>query len=183
IDGKNVIIYEASIRSDLQLADEEGVDCLPNATIFEQLAFMGTVASAIICLATNQKFNCSKWIFDSMGRNVDKVSRKFLMYPRNIRRIGKGFSGRITPLFPTMVVQSQLGEGLAMPNDPHHTPIILQSLSSQPQKTHKPRKPKRMVTEVPQPSDLMKHVAYDAIHKELGDRLVRAGNIASSLEA
>nr|GEY07515.1 hypothetical protein [Tanacetum cinerariifolium] len=28
---------------------------------------------------------------------------------RNMRRIGKGFSERITPLFPTMVVQSQMG--------------------------------------------------------------------------
>ncbi|GKD77641.1 hypothetical protein Tco_1340262, partial [Tanacetum coccineum] len=30
-----------------------------------------------------------------------------------MRRVGKGFSGRVTPLFPTMVVQNQseLGEG------------------------------------------------------------------------
>nr|GEW66163.1 putative ribonuclease H-like domain-containing protein [Tanacetum cinerariifolium] len=40
-----------------------------------------TVASAIICLATNQKFNFSKWIFKSMGRNLDNKSGKFLMYP------------------------------------------------------------------------------------------------------
>ncbi|GKC00818.1 retrovirus-related pol polyprotein from transposon TNT 1-94 [Tanacetum coccineum] len=48
----------------LQLADEKGVDCLPNSTIFEQLALMSpkttawnefssTMASAIIGLATN----------------------------------------------------------------------------------------------------------------------------------
>nr|GEW52159.1 ribonuclease H-like domain-containing protein [Tanacetum cinerariifolium] len=41
VDGKKIIITEASIRRDLQLADEEGVDCLPNSTIFEQLALMG----------------------------------------------------------------------------------------------------------------------------------------------
>ncbi|GJV83936.1 putative ribonuclease H-like domain-containing protein [Tanacetum coccineum] len=63
---------------DLQLEDAEGVDCLPNVTIFEQLALMGpkttawnefssTMASAIICLATNQKFNFSKYIFESSG--------------------------------------------------------------------------------------------------------------------
>nr|GEV52570.1 hypothetical protein [Tanacetum cinerariifolium] len=39
-DGKKVIITEASIRRDLQFADEEGVDCLPNDTIFEQLALI-----------------------------------------------------------------------------------------------------------------------------------------------
>ncbi|GKC33114.1 putative ribonuclease H-like domain-containing protein [Tanacetum coccineum] len=37
VDGKKIIITESSVRRDLQLADEEGVDCLPNSTIFEQL--------------------------------------------------------------------------------------------------------------------------------------------------
>ncbi|GJV44685.1 putative ribonuclease H-like domain-containing protein [Tanacetum coccineum] len=41
VDGKKVIISETSIRRDLQLADEECVKCLPNSTIFEQLALMG----------------------------------------------------------------------------------------------------------------------------------------------
>nr|GEX53848.1 hypothetical protein [Tanacetum cinerariifolium] len=94
-------------------------------------------------------------------------------------KVGKGFSGRVTPLFPTMMVQSELGEGSAMPTDPHHTPTILLSLSSQPQKTHKPRKPTRKVTHVPQPSDPMEHVIDEAIHKELGDSLVRAATAAS----
>nr|GEV07923.1 retrovirus-related Pol polyprotein from transposon TNT 1-94 [Tanacetum cinerariifolium] len=72
-------------RRDLRLADEEGIDCLPNYTIFEQLALMGpkttawnefssTMTSAIICLATCQKINFSKLIFDSMIRNLDNVS-------------------------------------------------------------------------------------------------------------
>ncbi|GJZ50018.1 hypothetical protein Tco_0604208 [Tanacetum coccineum] len=85
VDGKKIIIIDSSIRRDLQLVDEEGVDCLPNSTIFEQLTLMGpktttwnefssTMASAIICLATNQKFNFSKFIFDSMIRNLDNLS-------------------------------------------------------------------------------------------------------------
>ncbi|GJR39760.1 putative ribonuclease H-like domain-containing protein [Tanacetum coccineum] len=40
-DGKKVVVTEASIRRDLQLGDEGGVDCLPNATIFKQLTLMG----------------------------------------------------------------------------------------------------------------------------------------------
>nr|GFA17911.1 hypothetical protein [Tanacetum cinerariifolium] len=40
VDGKKIIIIEASIRRDLQIADEEGFDCLPNSIIFEQLALM-----------------------------------------------------------------------------------------------------------------------------------------------
>ncbi|GKB23805.1 hypothetical protein Tco_0863206 [Tanacetum coccineum] len=106
---------------------------------------------------------------EGMIRNLDNMSGKFLMYQRfvqvffgnmrrvgkgfsgrviynapshtkkifgNMRRVGKGFSGRVTPLFPTMVVQNQseLGED-------------------------------------------------EAVHKELGDSLVRATTTASTLEA
>ncbi|GJW30897.1 hypothetical protein Tco_0047772 [Tanacetum coccineum] len=85
VDGKKIIITESIVRRDLQLEDAKGIDCLPNATIFEQLTLMGakttawnefssTMASAIICLATNQKFNFSKYIFESMVKNLENVS-------------------------------------------------------------------------------------------------------------
>ncbi|GJY94211.1 putative ribonuclease H-like domain-containing protein [Tanacetum coccineum] len=41
VDGKKVIISKASVRRDLKLEDEEGVDLLPNSIIFEQLTLMG----------------------------------------------------------------------------------------------------------------------------------------------
>nr|GEV38395.1 hypothetical protein [Tanacetum cinerariifolium] len=104
VDEKKVIITKSVVRIDLQLEDTEGVDCLPNATIFEQHPLMGTMDSAIICLATNQKFNFSKYIFESMVKNLDNV-KKFLMYPGF--EVGKDFSGWVTPLFPTMMVQAQ----------------------------------------------------------------------------
>ncbi|GJU60841.1 hypothetical protein Tco_1238607 [Tanacetum coccineum] len=257
VDGKKIIITESTVRRDLQLEDAEGVDCLPNATIFEQLALMGyeqisqkltfykaffsqqwkflihtilqclsakttawnefssTMASEIICLATNQKFNFLKYIFESMLKNLENVSGKFLMYPRfvqvfldkqlegmsnhnriyvtpshtkkifgNMRRIGKGFSGRKTPLFQIIVVQEQaeIGEGSTNPTDPHHTPTIIQP-SHQPQKKQKPRKPKRKDTQIPQSSGPTEYVADEAVYKELDDSLVRAATIASSLEA
>ncbi|GKA10380.1 hypothetical protein Tco_0689813 [Tanacetum coccineum] len=225
VDGKKIIITESSVRRDLQLADENGIDCLTNSIIFKQLALMGpkttawnkfssTMASAIICLATNQKFNFLKFIFESMVRNLDNLSGKILMYPRfvqvfleqqlddlsthkrfyvapshtknifaNMRRVGKGFFGRVTPLFPTMMVQnqSQMGEGSANPTDPYHTSTIIQP-STQPQNTQKTRKP-RKDTQVPQSSDPTKNVTDEAVHKELGDSLVRAATTASSLEA
>ncbi|GKC24019.1 hypothetical protein Tco_1026169 [Tanacetum coccineum] len=81
-----------------------------------------------------------------------------------------------------MVVQNQseLGEGSAMPTDPQHTYTFIQS-SSQPQKTQKPRKPKRKDTQVPQPSGPTDIVADEAVHKELGDSLVRAADVLSYL--
>ncbi|GJU44680.1 hypothetical protein Tco_1201946 [Tanacetum coccineum] len=72
--------------------------------------------------------------------------------------------------------QSQLGEGLAILTDPHHTPTFIQP-SPQPQKTQQPRKPKRKDTQVPQPSDPIENVVDEAIHKELGDSLVRAASL------
>nr|GEX82042.1 hypothetical protein [Tanacetum cinerariifolium] len=99
--------------------------------------FSCSMAYAVICLTTSRKFNFSKYIFNSMVRNVDNL-RNFLMYPRflqvvldnqvddmsthntrytspaltqkvfaNMRRVGKGFSGVETPLFALMLVQPQ----------------------------------------------------------------------------
>ncbi|GJZ92484.1 hypothetical protein Tco_0664549 [Tanacetum coccineum] len=136
------------------------------------------------CFSHKPKVNFSKYIFDSMVKNLDNAG-KFLMYPRfiqvlldnqlegmathnriyispshtkkifaNMRRQRKDFSGRITPLFPTMVVQAQeeMGESSAMPTDPQHTPIITQPSSSQPQRKQKSRRLKRKDTEIPQSS-------------------------------
>ncbi|GKF66492.1 hypothetical protein Tco_0193009, partial [Tanacetum coccineum] len=41
VDGKKVIVIEASVRGYLQLANENGTECLPNATIFAELERMG----------------------------------------------------------------------------------------------------------------------------------------------
>ncbi|GJY63384.1 hypothetical protein Tco_0464844 [Tanacetum coccineum] len=102
-----------------------------------------------------------------------------------MKRVRKGFSGRVTPLFPTMVVQAQeeIGEGSANPTDPHHTPTIIQPSTSQPQKKQKPRKPKRNDTEVPQPSGPTDNVADEAVYEEMDDSLERAATTATSLDA
>nr|GFA05230.1 hypothetical protein [Tanacetum cinerariifolium] len=102
--------------------------------------FSTAMASAVICLSKGQKFNFSKYIFDSLVRNVDSSS-KFYMYPRfiqliiqnqvgdlsthttryicpaltqkvfdNMRQVGKGFSGLETPLFEGMLAARQLAE-------------------------------------------------------------------------
>ncbi|GJX43192.1 hypothetical protein Tco_0259868 [Tanacetum coccineum] len=94
VDKKRVIVTESSIKIDLHLDDAEGTDCLPTATIFEELArmgakstawneFSGSMASLIICLATNQKFNLSKYIFDAMVKHLDG-GVKFLLKERTL---------------------------------------------------------------------------------------------------
>ncbi|GJT84314.1 hypothetical protein Tco_1058656 [Tanacetum coccineum] len=109
--------------------------CLsPKKTAWEQ--FSSNIAAAVICLATNRKFNFSRMIFDHMVSNISSP-HKFLMYPRfvqlcldmqrhklqqhtrvysvpsltmkvfsNMKRITKGFSGQEVALFPNMLAVS-----------------------------------------------------------------------------
>nr|GEU32347.1 hypothetical protein [Tanacetum cinerariifolium] len=90
---EEVVITEDVIRQDLRLDDAD----VPKELDWNE--FICSMASAVVCLATCRKFNFSKYIFDSMVRNVDRPS-KFLM-------VGKGFSRVETPLFATMLVQPQ----------------------------------------------------------------------------
>ncbi|GJX11634.1 hypothetical protein Tco_0201493 [Tanacetum coccineum] len=50
--------------------------------------------------------------------------------------------------------QEEMGEGLTMPIDPHHTPIITQPSSSQHQKKQKSRRPKKKDTETAQAQEI-----------------------------
>ncbi|GKD85101.1 hypothetical protein Tco_1356255 [Tanacetum coccineum] len=141
------------------------INCLPTVTIFEELARMGakstawnefssSMASLIICLATNQKFNMSKYIFDAMVKHLDG-GVKFLLYLllANMKRAGKDFSERITPLFDTMMVQpiKEMGEDSDHLTDSTLIPIINQpSSSSQPKKKQPSKKAQRQEAEVPQ---------------------------------
>ncbi|GJR24674.1 hypothetical protein Tco_0973201 [Tanacetum coccineum] len=112
------------------------------------------IATAVICLTSNQKYNFSKLIFDGMLRHLD-AKKKFVMYlcfipifldkqlvnipvpldhfPINaltskvfsfMVKKGKHFSGKVTPLFAFMLVQSTEDEGATSerPSEPQPTP-------------------------------------------------------------
>nr|GEY48788.1 hypothetical protein [Tanacetum cinerariifolium] len=102
VDKKKVVVTEAAIRDALHLDDAEGVDCLPNEEIFTALAHMGYEKPSTK-LTFCRKFNFSKYIFDSLVRNVDSSS-KFYMYPRFIHLIIQNQLGVETPLFEGMFV-------------------------------------------------------------------------------
>ncbi|GJS82811.1 hypothetical protein Tco_0749352 [Tanacetum coccineum] len=106
--------------------------CLsPKKTAWEQ--FSSNIATAVICLATNRKYNFSRMIFEHMVSNISSP-HKFFMYPRfiqicldmqrkqlqqhsrtyhvpslsikvfnNMKRPTKGYSGQEVDLFPTML--------------------------------------------------------------------------------
>ncbi|GKB52840.1 putative ribonuclease H-like domain-containing protein [Tanacetum coccineum] len=100
MDGKKIIITESTVRRDLQLEDAEGVDCLPNSTIFEQLTLIGsktttwnefssTMASAIICLANpTDPYNTPTFIQPSTSQpqkkqKLRKPKRKDTQIPQS----------------------------------------------------------------------------------------------------
>ncbi|GKC08953.1 hypothetical protein Tco_1000563 [Tanacetum coccineum] len=112
------------------------IHCLSSkSTSWDQIPT--NIATAVICLATNQVYNFSKLIFDGMMRHLD-AKKKFVMYPRFIPvfltnqlknvpvpldhfpinalttkvfsfmvKKGKKNSRNVTPLFPPMLAHDQ----------------------------------------------------------------------------
>ncbi|GJW64519.1 putative ribonuclease H-like domain-containing protein [Tanacetum coccineum] len=159
VDKKKVIIFETSIRSDLKLDDAEGTYCLPTATIFAELERMGLhLGMNLVALRHLQSYalpqtkNSTFPIF--LEKQVEGMSKHKGVYVTpshtkkvfaNMKRPCKGFSGRVTPLFSTMMVQAteDMGEDLAAPSDSYSTPIISQPSSSKPQKKKSRRKQRK----------------------------------------
>ncbi|GJZ34365.1 ribonuclease H-like domain-containing protein [Tanacetum coccineum] len=101
IDGHSMTITEASLRRHLMLDDHDSITSIPNSKIFEQLTLMGyhtdsdnpkktvweqfssNIATAVICLATNRRYNF------------------FRAYK------GTRYSGQDVVLFPTMLNVSE----------------------------------------------------------------------------
>ncbi|GJW19604.1 hypothetical protein Tco_0027040 [Tanacetum coccineum] len=78
--------------------------------------------------------------------------------------------------------QEEMGEGSTHPTDPYHTPTIIQTSTSQPQRKQIPRKPKRKDTEIPQSSGPIEPVVDEAVYKERDDSLERDATTAPSLD-
>ncbi|GKA26409.1 putative ribonuclease H-like domain-containing protein [Tanacetum coccineum] len=89
VDRKKVIITESTIRRDLQLEDAEGIELF----LDKQVGDMSTHDKIYVTPSHTKK------VFG------------------NRKRVEKGFSGDVTPLFPTMMVQAhkEMGEGSTNP--------------------------------------------------------------------
>nr|GEX95569.1 hypothetical protein [Tanacetum cinerariifolium] len=80
--------------------------------------FRTAMASAILCLSKGQKFNFSKYIFDTLNQvgDLSTHTTRFISPAltqkvfANMRRVGKGFSGVEPPLFKGMLAARQLAE-------------------------------------------------------------------------
>ncbi|GKB19439.1 hypothetical protein Tco_0853362 [Tanacetum coccineum] len=152
VDKKRVIITESSIRRDLHLDDAEGTDCLPTATIFEELERMGyekpsqkhTFYKAFFSPQWKYFIHTITQCLIFINQQLGDMSthKKIFVYPfhtkkvfANMKSARKDFSGRITPLFDTIMVQAseEVGE------DSDH-PIDQPSTSSKPKKKQTSKK-------------------------------------------
>ncbi|GKA88812.1 hypothetical protein Tco_0810624 [Tanacetum coccineum] len=150
IDKKKLIITETSIRSDLHLRCRSA-----KSTAWNE--FSSAMASLVICLATSRKFNLSKYIFDAMLGDMSHHKKIFVNPSHtkkicaNMKREGKDFSRRITPLFDTMMVQAseEVGKDSDHPTDSNQIPIVDQpSTSSPPKKKRKSKRKQRKEAEI-----------------------------------
>nr|GEY51653.1 hypothetical protein [Tanacetum cinerariifolium] len=202
IDAKRVNIKESSIRHILKLDDEEGTSCLANDEIFCLSAkttswneFSSTMASAIKRLATNQKFNFSRYILLSLVKNKE-AGVHFYMFPRfvqlivdhqlgdmshhqdiydnpsltkkvfaNMKRVGTGFSEVITPLFENMLVPAAKEVGQAQDD----VSIPTEPSTSKPHKKYKSK------------NNNQKHLSLK--FQELMDLCARLSNKVMDLES
>ncbi|GJY94166.1 hypothetical protein Tco_0510527 [Tanacetum coccineum] len=158
VDGKKVIVTETSVKRALY------------AKTIAWNEFSSTMASAIICLATNQKFYFSKYIFNNMVKNLEGRV-KFLMYPRfvqvfldkQVEGMSKHKKIYVTPSHTKKVFAYKMrkmknfsGTGHTLISNHDSSSTINQPSSSQLPKKQKPRKSKKHNTETSQAAEITK---------------------------
>nr|GEW08868.1 hypothetical protein [Tanacetum cinerariifolium] len=149
--------------------------------------FSSIMASAIICLATNQKFNFLRYILLSLVKNIE-AGVPFFMFPRfvqllidhqlgnmshhkdiydnpsltkkvfaNIKRVGTIFSEVVTSLFDTMLVPAAEEVGLIQ-DDVQTLSIPTEPSTFKPHKKHKSKKQQYQAPKVPSPEPIPEYM-------------------------
>ncbi|GKA33702.1 hypothetical protein Tco_0720131 [Tanacetum coccineum] len=154
--------------------------CLsPKKTAWEQ--FSSNIAIALICLATNRKYNFSRLIFEHMVTNIGSP-HKFLMYPSNMRRLTKGYTGVEIRLFPTMLSFST-PETTPTPSSSPSRITSSPSLSYEPSTapTFEPQPSPNAEYHVPTPNESPLHAVYSHGSDEGSLKLNELTNLVTKL--
>ncbi|GJY86882.1 putative reverse transcriptase, RNA-dependent DNA polymerase [Tanacetum coccineum] len=138
VDGKAVVITESSVRNDLLFDDEDGITCLTNEKFFENLTLMGILDPKkflmyprFLQLFLNNQLKDLPEPFNDTYETPSHTKKVF----SNMARQSKSFSGKVTPLFESMLVQNQApeGESSVTPPEPQPTPSTSQPNVLEPQ--------------------------------------------------
>ncbi|GJY44984.1 hypothetical protein Tco_0433197 [Tanacetum coccineum] len=144
VAGKPVSISEASIRSNLLFDDADGIDSLPNQAIFDAIQLMGYEGDLTVLTFNKAFFHPNgdakkkfimypRFILIFLDKKLVNVPVPLDHFPVNaltskvfsfMLKKGKHFSGKIIPLFASMLVQSIKDEGATSerPSEPQPTP-------------------------------------------------------------
>nr|GFA15429.1 hypothetical protein [Tanacetum cinerariifolium] len=136
--------------------------------------FSSTMASATICLATNQKFNFSKYIFDHMVKNLED-GVKFLMFPRFVQVfLDSQVEGMLKhkEIYATPSYTKKIFANIKRQGKDFSVSVTQPSTSSQPQQKHKSKKSKKRITKFPQLSDSTHDVADEHVTTTSNDPLL-----------
>nr|GEW89571.1 reverse transcriptase domain-containing protein [Tanacetum cinerariifolium] len=124
VDKKRVIITEATIKDALQLANAEGIDCLPNEEIFTELARMGYEKPSTKLTFYKAFFSCQwKFLIHTILQCMSTKRTSWNEFSSSMASAviylstGKGCYGVETPLFEGMLVAQQVDESTAELND------------------------------------------------------------------
>ncbi|GJR33104.1 hypothetical protein Tco_1109336 [Tanacetum coccineum] len=119
--GKPVSISEASIRSDLLFNDADGIDSLLNQAIFDAIQLMGSKSTSWDQIPTNIATALKNVPVPLDHFPINALTSKVFSF---MVKKGKHFSGKVTPLFPDMLVQptEDEGEGSQRPSEPQPIP-------------------------------------------------------------
>ncbi|GJU27160.1 hypothetical protein Tco_1165781 [Tanacetum coccineum] len=154
VAGKPVTISEASIRSDLLFDDADGIDTLNNQAIFDTIQLMGH-------LDAKKKFVMyPRFISVFLATQLKNVPVPLDHFPINaltskvlsfMVKKGKNFSGNVTPLFDSMLVQPTEDEGKASERPFESQPIPSPPYPSEDQPESQPDPSPRPSPSIPIP--------------------------------
>nr|GEY83285.1 synaptobrevin, longin-like domain protein [Tanacetum cinerariifolium] len=133
IDKSPYTITEDLVRSQLQLADDGGIDDLPIAEIYSGMDNLGTKSGswdqfgslidvALICLSDGRRFNWSSYIFKGMVCNIGNA-KKFLMYLRFLQAI-LGIETRIKRQYKVLMFYSKFFANMRLHFEGHPMPLL-----------------------------------------------------------
>ncbi|GKA04753.1 hypothetical protein Tco_0683873 [Tanacetum coccineum] len=158
VAGKPITISEASIRSDLLFDDADGIDTLNNQAIFDHIQLMGHLDATkkfVMYLRFLQIFlkNQIKDVPVPMDHfPVLTLTKKVLTF---MIKKGKNFSGKVTPLFNSMLVQPTEDEGEASERPSDSLPIPYPTHSHEDQHETWPDPSPRHSPTIPNPDSIL----------------------------
>ncbi|GKE58973.1 hypothetical protein Tco_1498158 [Tanacetum coccineum] len=147
------------MRSDLHFNDKDGITYLTNDAIFENLALMWYESDSNTYFSKISLLPSVEITLTEPFNDVYQTHAHTKKVFTNMKRKGKHFSGRVTPLFALMLAPPVVeGEGSAQPSKPQPTPSTAQprikeqipvTESSSPQNTQLPRQALQEDTQFP----------------------------------